>query len=84
MYVDYVRNTSPIGATYCIRHTCMPEKKRRLVQAALTTVHGYGHSGGITGIEDFVQRRIVEDRVSHKRLSEELMSMYPHIQCGLS
>ena len=39
---------------------------------------------GITGIEDFVRRRIVEDRVFHKRLSEELMSMYPHIRRGLS
>ena len=37
-----------------------------------------------TGIEDFIRRRIVEDRVSHKRLSEELMSMYPHIKRGLS
>ena len=38
----------------------------------------------ITGIENFIRRRIVEDRVSHKRLSKELMSMYPHIKRGLS
>ena len=36
-----------------------------------------------TGIEDFI-RRIVEGRVSHKHLSEELMSMYPHIKRSLS
>ena len=38
----------------------------------------------ITGIENFIRIRIVEDRVSHKCLSEELMSMYPHIKRGLS
>ena len=38
----------------------------------------------ISGVEDFIRRRIVEDRVSHKRLSEELMSMYPYVRRGLS
>ena len=38
----------------------------------------------IAGIEDFIRKRIVEDRVTHQRLSQELKLKYPYIRRGLS
>ena len=38
----------------------------------------------IPGIEDYVRKRIVEDRATHKVVSEELKRMYPSVSRGLS
>ena len=38
----------------------------------------------LPGVEDYIRKRIVEDRATHKVVSEELKLLYPWISRGLS
>lgn len=38
----------------------------------------------IPGVEDYIRKRVVEDRATHKVVSEELKLIYPWISRGLS